>query len=242
MRRRSKDLLKRARGDDALRRALTDLRHDLQQIDHARPFEAASPEVRHLFDDPLPWMVPEAVKCATEALDETMTGLEWGGGASTPYWCRQLGVLHTLEASPGWALVLLDYMTHQLDLVDRWRFHFVGANWPSTNSRRRRTGRALPPPDVRRSLEDDYALMLPDRVDAIFLDGAVRQKTSARLGEYIERDRPAVIVVDNLEEAYVNRSLPFDALVSYEEHAFWGQKPSRDGNSSVPHGTTVWLR
>lgn len=206
------------------------------------PFARASAETRQLFEHPRPWMVEESVEFASAHLRPDMTALEWGGGASTPFWCERVGILHTVEASPGWALILVDYMSRRLDLVDRWRFHFVGANWASSAAAKRRTGRSMPPPDVRESLERDYAILLPERIDAIFLDGAVRQRTSLRLTDYVERDAPAVIVVDNMEAGYVSSSLDPVDLSAYERHDFWGDQPSGTNGGTKPHGTSVWIR
>lgn len=269
------DVLKRMRGDVALRREARhleralrrDLRRDLRleirrleetlqddlhRVDQrlvelqgdkpSGPFAQAKDEIRALFDDPRPWMVDEAVDFASKQLTSDMVGLEWGGGASTPYWCRRLGVLHTVEASPGWGLLLLDYMTQQLDLIDHWRLHFVGANWASTGSKRRRTGRSMPSPDVRRLLEADYAILLSEPVDALFLDGAVRQLTARRMADYIARDEPSVIVIDNTDKSYVIDAVDESALHAYHRHDFWGEQSTNDGRGTEPHCTSVWLR
>lgn len=260
MERRVKSVLKRARGDIAvdrsrrelvaemrrgvmqLERGLAALGEELAARDTKGPFEQARSSTRAMFEHPRPWMVEEAVEFASELLTPGTCALEWGGGASTPYWCERVGVLHTVEASPGWALILLDYMTRRTDLIDRWRFHFVGANWPSTEAAKRRTGRAMPQHDVRRSLEDDYAILLPDRIDAVILDGAVRQRTAERLGAYVDRDRPALIVVDNMEAAYVATSTEAVDLTSYDRHDFWASQRHAKTGEEVPHCTSVWVR
>jgi hypothetical protein len=94
---------------------------------------------------------------------------------------------------------------------------------------------------VRTRLEDDYAMLVPDRVDAIFLDGAVRERTARRLVEYVDRDRPSVVVVDNVEERYVAESIDSTPMPGYGRHDFLALQPSRDGGEE-PHGTAVWLR
>ena len=205
------------------------------------PLAMAAQSTRDLFDDPRPWMVPEAVAMVERHLRPDMTVLEYGGGASTPYWCERAGVLHTVEASPGWALILLDYMYHRFDLIDRWRFHFVGANWSSVNSGKRRTGRAMPAPEVRRRMEDDYAIVLTDRVDAILIDGSVRQRTAERLTTYIERDQPEIVLIDNMDAKYVSESVERVDFSDYERHDFWGEAVAKDGQAT-PDCTTVWLR
>ena len=186
-------------------------------------------------------MVPEAVAMVERNLRPDMTLLEYGGGASTPYWCERAGVLHTVEASHGWAMILLDYMCHRFDLIDRWRFHFVGANWANVNSSKRRTGRSLPEQDVRRRMEDDYAIVLSDHVDAILIDGSVRQRTAERLTTYIERDQPEILLVDNMDVEYVSEPVERIDFSGYERHNFWGETIDKDGNAS-PNCTTVWLR
>ena len=260
--------LKRMRGDSALKqsersllREMQTLRRgmnaDLEQIaaridaavlapappppKGAGPFALANQATRDLFADPRPWMVPEAVAMVEQNLRPDMTVLEYGGGASTPYWCERAGVLHTVEASFGWAMILLDYMGHRMDLIDRWRFHFVGANWSSVDSGKRRTGRSLPKPDVQQRMEDDYAVVLSDHVDAILIDGSVRQRTAERLTTYIERDQPEILLVDNMDAEYVSKPVERIDLSGYERHDFWGEPTDKDGKRA-PDCTTVWLR
>jgi len=216
---------KRVRGDEVLLRSERSLSNDLAaaekairadiaalsvQVDalkppapEASPLAAAKPAIRSLFANPRPQIAPEAVRFIADRLTSKMTLLEWGGGASTPYFCDRVGVLHTVEASPEWGLVLLDYMNHRPDLVDRWRFHYVGANWTSVRAARRRSGGPLPEPDVRHRMEDDYALMIADRIDAIVVDGSVRQRTVARLADYVMRDRPHLLVVNATDTDYI---------------------------------------
>lgn len=212
------------------------------QPKNAGPFAAAEQSIRDLFVDPRPWMVPEAVAMVERDLRPDMTVLEYGGGASTPYWCERAGVLHTVEASHGWAMVLMDYMVHRFDLIDRWRFHFVGANWSSVNSGKRRTGRSLPEPDVRRRMEDDYAIVLSDHVDAVIIDGSVRQRTAERLTTYIERDQPEILLVDNMDAEYVAKPVDRVDFSGYERHDFWGEATDKDGGQASQDCTTVWLR
>ena len=260
--------LKRIRGDFALKRSERSLLRELQTLRRslrtdleaisaridaalpptapappqaAGPFASADQSTRDLFADPRPWMVSGAVELVEQNLRPDMTVLEYGGGASTPYWCERAGVLHTVEASPGWAMILLDYMCHRFDLVDRWRFHFVGANWANVDSGKRRTGRSLPEPEVRRRMEDDYAIVLSDRVDAIIIDGSVRQRTAERLTTYIERDQPEILLVDNMDAAYVSESVDRVDFSGYERHDFWGDAVDKQGQAT-PDCTTVWLR
>ena len=260
--------LKRIRGDFALKRTersllrelkslRRSLRTDLEGISaridaalppaapprpkEAGPFASADKSTRDLFANPRPWMVPGALELVEQRLRPDMTILEYGGGASTPYWCERAGVLHTVEASPGWAMILLDYMCHRFDLVDRWRFHFVGANWANVDSVKRRTGRSLPKPEVRRRLEDDYAIVLSDHVDVIIIDGSVRQRTAERLTTYIDRDQPEIVLIDNMDATYVSESVDRVDFSGYERHDFWGETVAKDGQAT-PDCTTVWLR
>jgi hypothetical protein len=255
---------KRARGDEVLQRyerALSDdlaaaersIRADLaalsDQVDALKPptpvlsspLETAKPAVRSLFEHPRPQMVPEAVTFVADRLTSEMTVLEWGGGASTPYLCERAGVLHTVEASPDWGLVLLDYMSRRLDLVDRWRFHYVGANWTSVRAARRRNGRDVPEVDVRRRMEDDYALMVADRIDVLVVDGSARQRTVARLADYVKRDRPALLVINGTDTDYIAEAVAKLDLAGYDAHAFSGSVPTLDG-TTVLRCTTVWVR
>lgn len=205
------------------------------------PLEAASPAIRSLFEDPCPQMVPEAVAFVTDRLTSDMTVLEWGGGASTPYLCERVGVLHTVEASAEWGLVLLDYMRHRLDLLDRWRFHYVGANWTSVRAARRRGGRPVPEPDTRRRLEDDYAVLITDRVDVLVVDGSARQRTLARLADYLLRDRPALLVVNATDTGYIAEAVAKLDLAGYDGHDFSGSIATLDG-TTLPRCTSVWVR
>lgn len=205
-------------------------------------FDVAPAHIHKLFEDPRPWMVEAAVEHATSLVTAEMVGLEWGGGASTPFWCERLGRLHTVEASPGWAAILLDYMTKRPDLADRWRLHFVGANWASVDTNKRRTGRPLPPAPVKEALEADYAALLPQRMDIIFVDGAARQTTTRCLGDFLERDRPRVVVVDNTESDYVSE--PLDALSwdGYERTDHWQHDPDKVPAHLDGWCTTVFTR
>jgi Methyltransferase domain len=202
---------------------------------------AAKPTIRSLFENPRPQMPPEAVSFVAERLTSEMTLLEWGGGASTPYFCDRVGVLHTVEASPEWGLILLDYMSHRPDLVDRWRFHYVGANWTSVRAARRRNGGPVPEPDVRHRMEDDYALMVPDRVDAIVVDGSVRQRTVARIVDYVKRDRPRLLVVNATDTDYIADAVAKLDLAGYDCRTFSGTIEAVD-RTTLPRSTQVWVR
>jgi len=207
----------------------------------ASPFAAAKPAIQSLFEDPRPQMAPEAVSFLTDRLTPEMTVLEWGGGASTPYLCERVGVLHTVEACPDWGLVLLDYMSHRPDLVDHWRFHYVGANWTSVRAAHRRNGGPVPQPDVRHRMEDDYALMIADRVDAILVDGSARQRTVARLADYVKRDRPSLLVVNATDTDYIAEAVAKLDLAGYDCHTFSGTVAALDG-TAIARSTHVWVR
>jgi hypothetical protein len=254
---------KRVRGDEVLLRSERSLSNDLAaaekairadiaalsvQVDalkpatpEASPLAAAKPAIRSLFANPRPQMAPEAVTFIADRLTSEMTLLEWGGGASTPYFCDRVGVLHTVEASPEWGLVLLDYMNHRPDLVDRWRFHYVGANWTSVRATRRRSGGAMPEPDLRRRMEDDYALVIADRIDAIVVDGSVRQRTVARLADYVKRDRPRLLVVNATDADYIAEAVTKLDLAGYDCRTFSGTIETLDG-TTMPRSTHVWVR
>jgi hypothetical protein len=254
---------KRVRGDEVLLRSERSLSNDLAaaekairadiaalsvQVDalkppapEASPLAAAKPAIRSLFANPRPQIAPEAVRFIADRLTSKMTLLEWGGGASTPYFCDRVGVLHTVEASPEWGLVLLDYMNHRPDLVDRWRFHYVGANWTSVRAARRRSGGPLPEPDVRHRMEDDYALMIADRIDAIVVDGSVRQRTVARLADYVMRDRPHLLVVNATDTDYIAEAVAELDLWEYDCRTFTGAIETLDG-TTIPRSTHVWVR
>ena len=210
-------------------------------IPEASPLKAARPAVRAMFEDPRPQMAPDAVSFLADRLTPEMTVLEWGGGSSTPYLCERVGVLHTVEASPEWALVLLDYMSQRPDLVDHWRFHYVGANWTSVRASRRRNGGPMPQTDVRRRLEDDYAALIADAVDVLVVDGSARQRTVARLADYVQRDRPLAIVVNAMETDYVAGAMAELDLAGYDCHAFSGTVTALDG-TNIDRCTKVWVR
>lgn len=203
------------------------------------PYDLARPGIRERFEPPYPWMVPAAVEHAGSLLTHDMRCIEWGGGASTPYWCERVGVLHTYEADRGFALLLLDLMTRRQELADRWRLHFVGCNWASTAAGERKKGAALPESTVKAALVSDYATMLPDRVDAIFVDGAVREATMATTAEYISRDRPLLVVVDNTDESYVADALSDLDMSGYDRVDHLPGDPPRPG-SEDPTCTTVF--
>ena len=192
------------------------------------------------FEPPTPWMVPAAVKHIDTLLTREMVGVEWGGGASTPYWCERLGVLHTFEADRGFALLLLDYMTRRVELADRWRLHFVGCNWPSTGDEVRRKGVALPVQDVKDRLVADYVALLPDPVDAVFVDGSVREATVTAMAEYVARDQPTVVVVDNTDADYVARALDLIDMSAYERVDHANTAPDPDPKEATC--TTVFVR
>ena len=99
----------------------------------------------------------------------------------------------------------------------------------------------MPAPEVRRRLEEDYALLINDHVDAIILDGSVRQRTVAQTAVYLERDQPRLLVIDNMEAEYVSGDVANLDLSAYEQHNFWGTQTDLYGNRS-PECTTVWIR
>ncbi|MBA3984794.1 MAG: hypothetical protein H0X61_14865 [Acidimicrobiia bacterium] len=205
------------------------------------PFDVARPGIKERFESPYPWMVPAAVEHANSLLTRDMRCVEWGGGASTPYWCERVGVLHTYEADRGFALLLLDFMTRRIELADHWRLHFVGCNWASTEAIKRKKGTAFPSAAVKDALVADYATMVPDRVDAIFVDGAVREATLAATAEYVRRDKPLLVVVDNTDAGYVDGSLSVLDMSGYDRVDHLPANPARP-DSEDPTCTTVFER
>lgn len=267
MLRRLKHLAKRARGDANVRREVSAVRRELvevterlepmrEELADARkgnetvlralrqrfgPFDLARPGIKDRFESPYPWMVPAAVEHANSLLTRDMRCVEWGGGASTPYWCQRVGVLHTYEADRGFALLLLDFMTRQIELADHWRLHFVGCNWASTTATERKKGSAFPAAAVKDALVADYATMLPDRVDAIFVDGAVREATLATTAGYVRRDQPLIVVVDNTDAGYVDSSLAVLDMSGYDRVDHLPTDPPRPGSEDATC-TTVFER
>ncbi len=204
-----------------------------------RPFDVARPAIRRRFEPPRPWMAAEAVEHVTALLGSDMRGLEWGGGASTPYWCEHLGILHTFEADRGFALLLIDFMSRQPRLADRWRLHFVPCNWASTASTERKKGAALPTDEVKEALTRDYATLLSDPIDAIFVDGSVREATLDATAKYIDRDRPLVIVIDNTDADYVRRGVDVLDMSTYTRSDYTALDPQVAGGQST---TSVFVR
>jgi hypothetical protein len=229
---RARLLVKRARGDVWVSQELSAVRRELDEIRsvgeatlrgvsrRAGPYALARPAIRRRFEPPHPWMATGAVEHVASLLDTGMVGVEWGGGASTPYWCERLGVLHTFEADRGFALLLIDYMTKHRHLVDRWRLHFVPCNWATTTATVRKKGIPLPSDEVKEALTRDYAALIADHVDVVFVDGSVREATIDATARYIARDRPLVVVVDNTDADYVAQPLATLDTSGYIRHDY----------------------
>src|SRR5215216_6229002 len=111
----ARQLVKRARGDVWVTQEFAAVRRDLDDVrtvgeatlrgvsKRTGPYALARPAIRRRFEPPYPWMATGAVEHVSSLLDRNMVGVEWGGGASTPYWCERLRILHTFEADRGFA-------------------------------------------------------------------------------------------------------------------------------------------
>ena len=137
-------------------------------------------------------------------------------------------------------MILLDYMCHRFDLIDRWRFHFVGANWANVTPASAGPGGRCPRRRCdggwRTTTQSSSATMsTPSSSTAPSASGAERLTT------YIERDQPEIVLVDNMDAAYVSESVDRIDFSDYERHDFWGEAVDKEGQAT-PDCTTVWLR
>ncbi len=171
------ELWKRLRGDAVVKQSTADVLGRIDRLETevtarqamVSPLEAA--EARR-FRDASPQLAGGAAGFAASQLDPGMTGLEWGGGAATPYWCDKVAVLHTVESDPGWALVVLDAMRRSPELMDRWRLHVVGA--------------------------EHEPFHLAERVDAVFFDAVSHPDGGAQVAAAVARHQPKVVLVHHV--------------------------------------------
>src|SRR5215207_11528863 len=68
-----------------------------------------------------------------------------------------------------------------------------------------------------------------DPVDVLVVDGSLRQRTVARLTDYVQRDRPLAIVVSAMETDYVAVAMAKLDLTGYGGHEFSGPVTALDG-------------
>jgi hypothetical protein len=161
------------------------------------------------FERARPWYTPKAVSWLEDNIPCNcgLKGLEFGGGGSSIWWAARLDILYTVEANPKWSLVLLHHFRNRPDLLLKWRFKFVPANWhhlPDGSLKLKNEWARNPElitDDVMKVIEDDYLDVPSGHFDIVMIDGALRAETVNSVASYVRNKGSLIslIVVDNTE-------------------------------------------
>jgi hypothetical protein len=121
-------------------------------------------EVGELF----PWYVPEMLEKSLSKLPfEDWTVFEWGGGASTVWYCLKAKHVDTLETSEEWAKNVSDYITNNLQR-DNFSMKAIDVQTETAPF----GSQTQPTPNMEKYL--NYIKTLNKKYDCIAIDGSYR--------------------------------------------------------------------
>lgn len=198
-------------------------------VRHNRTGIAVGSSIQAVFEKQTPWYTSNATSWLSDNIPSHWTGLEYGGGRSTLWWCHRLASLHCVEASTRWALAILNEALKEPSVMLRLRLHIVNADWRYRDDGSLKLRDHWPdhPELLTRAnvlnLERDYVESPTNQADIVMIDGAIRSRTMAYISRNYDRLGVSCIVVDNTERTAISSSIDelfsrdFDRL-DFEEY------------------------
>jgi hypothetical protein len=187
------------------------------------------------FADPRPWMPASVVAFLAARVGRQDRVLEFGGGASSAWWCQRAGLVHTVEADHDWAAVMLTEIGKRPEWLKHWTLSFVPCNWNPNLARPKRywtQHRDRIDKAEAAVLEAFYARITFDPT-IIVIDGSIRT-TCVRVTEAYTRETPVrMVVVDNMET--MARHVE-GCFAGYRRHDFHETDPAL----IPPHQNGAW--
>ena len=175
-----------------------------------------------IWADPKPWMTEGLIEFVEKGLKPDDVVLEFGGGASSVWWCSRAKYAYTVEASPGWAPTLIQKMSEYPHLLAKWSMLFVPCEWHTSYLRPKRYWQ-----QNAKMMDDERALYLgniysriPQEIipTVIVIDGSVRPQVVVTTSEYVKSSMEVrMIVIDNMENM---RPFTEGRFAGFEEYPF----------------------
>ena len=196
--------------------------------------------LKNLSLDSKPWITRGALKWLDEHLNEEMVGIEYGAGGSTPWLCRRLKVLYTYESNPKWAASTLLTMSQDIEMMRKWRLHFVNCNWNLDSTGRRwyiKGGHAdTTSEETMIEMENDFLLNPSREINFAFIDGSIRYRSFVNAMELLREKPGSIICVDNSEKPH--RRIYLDQLIPkhWKEYSFENKANTDDFDQSLEVG------
>jgi hypothetical protein len=167
--------------------------------------------IDNAFINPKPLLTQDSIDWLNEHLNVEMSGIEYGGGASTIWFLKRLKELYTIEANPMWASRLIQEISKNQEFLDKWRLYFVNCNWQIDDCKNRwYVTRALSNEQLIR-LEKSYCNFEVKDPDFILVDGAVRYLALYKAVSLLKKEG-SILCVDNMElparERYAKDLIP----------------------------------
>jgi len=157
----------------------------------------------------VPLLTRDSIAWLDKHLNRSMVGVEYGGGSSTLWLLERLGELYTIEAQPAWAVKLIQEVSKNQEMLDKWRLYFVNCTWQIDDLGNRWYTRDSTTGEHQASIERSYC-SFTQKADFVLVDGAIRY---AALAKAVQMLKPSgVLCVDNMElparERYANDLIP----------------------------------
>jgi hypothetical protein len=182
-----------------------------------------------IWADPKPWMTEGLIQFVEQELRPDDIVLEFGGGASSIWWCSRAKYTYTVEASPDWAPTLIEKMAQYPHLLAKWSMLFVPCEWHTSYLQPKRYWK-----QNAKMIDEEQALHLnniysriPQEVQptVIIIDGSVRPQTVVTTSDYVKHSTQVrMIVVDNMESM---RKSTEGMFTDFKEYPFHEKDPQK---------------
>jgi hypothetical protein len=182
-----------------------------------------------IWADPKPWMTEGLIQFLEQELSKDDIVLEFGGGASSIWWCSRAKYTYTVEASPDWAPTLITKMSQCPHLLAKWSMLFVPCEWHTSHLSPKQYWKknANMINEEQASYLNNIYSCIPQsfKPTVIVIDGSVRPQTVVTTAHYIKHSTQVrMIVVDNMETM---RSSTEGMFTGFQEYPFHEKDPEK---------------
>jgi len=190
-----------------------------------------------------PWIVPEAVEWLEENLNNTMMGVEFGGGLSTGWFCQRLKFLHTIECSTNWSIGLMSKIAIDDLLNYKWYLHYINCDWNKDseenrwymkNNNHKKSNSMLEIMETRLT-----EFKIDHKIDFCSVDGSVRYETFLKSKELIKDNPGAILCIDNTEKPHRAKYVDTEVPKSWKKFEFINEK--QHNNVEKGSKTTIFV-
>ena len=176
-----------------------------------------------------PWLVPAAAEWLEDNLDENMIGVEFGGGLSTGWFCRRLKFLHTVECSTNWAVGLINRISGDHSISNKWFLHYINCDWNKDSDGNRwyikNHHDARPDHELEQMEARLRELQINQKIDFCLVDGSVRYETFLMAKRMLEGNKGAILCVDNTEKPHRAKYVDSEVPKTWKKIEFVNENP-----------------